>query len=112
MEAQKVVAVRLLSGDEVMGVLVQHPTLGWGGDTIRLKNPASIVVAPPMGPGKPPNIGLAPFAPYFDFKDNIVEFKKDHVVFGPTAADSRLEEGYRKANNMVLTGGAQGLIVP
>lgn len=106
-----VVIFRLLTGEEIIGLKIKHYNPSVSNQKIRIKKPATVIVTPPTGPGRAPNIGLAPFVPYFLFKNEIVDFREEHIVFIGTP-DLRLEEGYRKVNGMLLTGESKGLIIP
>jgi hypothetical protein len=111
---EKVIALRLLTGEELMGIRLPQTAnnIGLLDKKFRIKKPASILVSPGQRPGSPPSIGLAPFMPYFVFEGDVVEFREDHVLF-VGKPDPRLEEGYRKANNMLIgTVGANGLVIP
>ena len=61
--------VRMGTGEEIIGKVTDN------GDSCTIKNPAIII---PAGEGK---IGLAPYLPYAEIKENGLEVYKNHIMF-------------------------------
>jgi hypothetical protein len=107
--SEKVVVVRLTTGEELIGIKVSPGLSG-----IHLKKYIQIVFTPPQGPGKGPGLSFAPFIPYISPKDETLGISEYSIMFS-AEPDPNLEDAYRKAVGLppkILTEKDRKLILP
>ena len=70
--------IRLVTGEELLADIIPHT--GNGGNVVSLKNIATIGYLPNRNQqGTPPAIGIGPWVPYRDMKQE-VEIKVSHIL--------------------------------
>jgi hypothetical protein len=107
--SEKVVVVRLTTGEELIGLQVLPGSFG-----LHLKKYIQIVFTPPQGPGKGPGLSFAPFIPYIAPKDETLQIRDNAVMFS-AEPDPNLEDAYRKTVGLppkILTEKDRKLILP
>jgi hypothetical protein len=94
--------VRLASGEEILGDILE------GKETIRVTNPARIVIMPNRADPNNPQIGLAPFCQWAEDKE--ITVGREHVLCVLTPV-KEFQNQYNQAFSNILVPDSQ-LIIP